>query len=98
MKITGSVWKTYTATAEEYNDPGRFTTLIGYEWTSLIQGNNLHRVLIFRGDKSKADQILPFTFADSPDPERLWEFMASYEQNTGDYVLAIHTTATCQTG
>jgi len=88
-KIARSVWNAYTETAEEFNEPGRFTALIGYEWTSLIRGNNLHRVLIFRGDKSNADQILPFTFADSPDPEKLWEFMASYEEKTGDYVLAI---------
>jgi hypothetical protein len=46
-------------------------------------------VLIFRGDKSKADQIQPFTFADSTDPEKLWEFMAAYEKRTGDFVLAI---------
>jgi hypothetical protein len=88
-KITRTVWNNYTKTAEQFNDPGRFTALIGYEWTSLIKGNNLHRVLIFRGDKSKADQILPFTFADSPDPEKLWEFMANYEQKTGDFILAI---------
>jgi hypothetical protein len=88
-KIARTVWNTYTETAERFNDPGRFTAIIGYEWTSLIKGNNLHRVLMFRGDKSKADQILPFTFADSPDPEKLWEFMAAYEEKTGDFVLAI---------
>ncbi|MHC4505985.1 MAG: DUF3604 domain-containing protein, partial [Planctomycetota bacterium] len=88
-KIARSAWTEYTETAERFNDPGRFTALIGYEWTSLIQGNNLHRVLIFRGDRSKADQIQPFTFADSPDPEKLWEFMAAYEKKTGDFVLAI---------
>jgi hypothetical protein len=88
-KIARTIWNAYTKTAERFNDPGHFTALIGYEWTSLIKGNNLHRVLIFRGDKSKADQILPFTFADSTDPEKLWEFMAAYEKKTGDYVLAI---------
>jgi hypothetical protein len=88
-KIARTVWNEYTATAEEFNEPGRFTTIMGYEWTSLIKGNNLHRVLMFRGNKSKVDQILPFTFADSPDPERLWDFMETYEKNTGDYVLAI---------
>jgi hypothetical protein len=87
--ITRTIWDNYTATADRFNDPGRFTALIGYEWTSLIKGNNLHRVLIFRGDKSKAGQIVPFTFADSPDPEKLWEFMANYEELTGDFVLAI---------
>jgi hypothetical protein len=88
-KIARTIWNSYTETADRFNDPGRFTALIGYEWTSLIKGNNLHRVLIFRGDKSKANQILPFTFADSTDPEKLWEFMAAYEKKTGDYVLAI---------
>jgi hypothetical protein len=88
-KIARTVWNAYTETAERFNDPGRFTAVIGYEWTSLIKGNNLHRVLIFRGDKSKADQTLPFTFADSPDPEKLWEFMEAYEKKTGDFVLAI---------
>ena len=88
-KIARTIWNAYTETAERFNDPGRFTALIGYEWTSLIKGNNLHRVLIFRGDKSKADQTLPFTFADSPDPEKLWEFMEAYEKKTGDFVLAI---------
>ena len=53
------------------------------------QGQQSAPCVIFRGDKSKADQILPFTFADSPDPEKLWEFMAAYEQKTGDHVLAI---------
>ena len=42
---------TYTATAEDYNEPGRFTALIGYEWTSNKAGNNLHRVVIFRDGK-----------------------------------------------
>ena len=88
-KMARTVWNTYTRTAEQFNDPGRFTALIGYEWTSLIKGNNLHRVLIFRGGKDEADQIQPFTFADSPDPEKLWEFMEGYEERSGDYVLAI---------
>ena len=88
-KIARTVWNAYTKTADEYNDPGRFTALIGYEWTSLIKGNNLHRVVIFRGDRSRADQIIPFTFADSTDPEDLWAFMQRYEDRTGDLALAI---------
>jgi hypothetical protein len=87
--IARTVWTEYTETADRYNDPGRFTAVIGYEWTSLVKGNNLHRVLMMRGDKNDADQIVPFTFADSPDPEKLWEFMANYEAKTGDSVLAI---------
>ncbi len=87
--IARTVWNSYTKTADAYDDPGTFTAIIGYEWTSLIKGNNLHRVVMFRGDKSDADQIVPFTFADSTDPEDLWAFMGRYEDKTGDLALAI---------
>jgi len=88
-EIARTVWNDYTATADRYNDPGTFTAVIGYEWTSLIKGNNLHRVVMFRGDSSDADQILPFTFAQSTDPEDLWQWMQNYEDKTGDFMLAI---------
>jgi hypothetical protein len=88
-QIARTVWNDYTATADRYNDPGTFTAVIGYEWTSLIKGNNLHRVVMFRGDSSDADQVLPFTFAQSTDPEDLWKWMQNYEDTTGDFMLAI---------
>jgi hypothetical protein len=47
-KVTRAVWREYVATAEKYNEPGRFTSFIGYEWTSTKNGNNLHRVVMFR--------------------------------------------------
>ena len=84
-----SVWETYTETAERFNDPGRFTAMIGYEWTSVPGGNNLHRNILFRGNKEKADQVMPFTAWESEDPEKLWEWMANYETKTGGNVLAI---------
>ena len=68
---------------------GRFTALIGYEWTSVPGGNNLHRVVIFRDNKDKADQIIPFSSWQSEDPEKLWEFLAKYEAKTGGKALAI---------
>ncbi len=92
-KIVGpvirSVWERYTATAEQFNDPGRFTAIIAFEWTSVPGGNNLHRNVLFRDDKDKADQILPFSAWQSEDPEKLWSWMASYEEKTGGKVLAI---------
>jgi hypothetical protein len=83
------VWQNVIDAAEKYNEPGVFTALIGYEWTSLIRGNNMHRVVIYREDGAKASQMLPFTLADSADPEKLWEQLAAYEQKTGGQVLAI---------
>jgi hypothetical protein len=87
--ILKTVWQQYTATAEQFNDPGRFTALIGYEWTSVPGGNNLHRNVIFRDGKDKADQILPFSSWQSENPEKLWEWMAKYEAKTGGQLLAI---------
>ncbi len=87
--ILKSVWQQYTATAEKFNEPGLFTAMIGYEWTSVPGGNNLHRNILFRDDKDKADQIMPFSAWQSEDPEKLWEWMAKYEAKTGGKMLAI---------
>ena len=84
-----TMWNRLTAAAEQYNEPGRFTALIGFEWTSMVFGNNLHRNVVFRDGKDRADQIVPFSQYDSLDPEDLWKWMAAYEQKTGGKLLAI---------
>jgi len=84
-----TAWERLTSAAEAFNEPGRFTALIGYEWTSSPNGNNLHRNVIFRDDKEKADQAMPMSNYDSQDPEDLWKWMAAYEAQTGGRVLAI---------
>lgn len=92
-KISGpvmmSVWQKYLETAEKYNKPGSFTAMIGYEWTSVPGGNNLHRNVLFRGNADKAMQMFPFSSWVSEDPEKLWEWMATFEDKTGGNVLAI---------
>jgi Protein of unknown function (DUF3604) len=87
-KAVKSAWQAYTALADKYNEPGRFTALIGFEWTA-IGGNNLHRNVIFRGDASVANRTVPFSQYDSKNPEKLWEFLAAFEKQTGAEVLAI---------
>ncbi|NJK36339.1 MAG: DUF3604 domain-containing protein [Oscillatoriales cyanobacterium RM2_1_1] len=84
-----SYWEYEVDTAEKYNVPGLFTALIGYEWTSLVTGDNLHRVVIYRDNGDKAKQLVPKTTADSKDPETLWAWMQNYEDQTGGRVLAI---------
>ena len=87
-----STWEDLVAAAEEFNRPGVFTTLIAYEWTSLVKGNNLHRNVIFRDGPERALQMLPFTMTapqGSPDPRDLWQWLEQYEQKTGGDVLAI---------
>ena len=87
-KAVKHAWKAYTALADKYNEPGRFTALIGYEWTA-IGGYNLHRNVIFRGDASVANQTVPFSQFDSQNPEDLWGALAELEEKTGAEVLAI---------
>ncbi|MGR3661697.1 MAG: DUF3604 domain-containing protein, partial [Paracoccaceae bacterium] len=87
--LTRSMWERLTQAAEDHNDPGNFSAIIGFEWTSSPGGNNLHRNVIFRDDKTFADQILPFSNYDSSDPEDLWNWMQAYEDNTGGDMFAI---------
>ncbi|MGD2171778.1 MAG: DUF3604 domain-containing protein [Gammaproteobacteria bacterium] len=84
-----TMWQRITQAAEDHNAPGAFTAMIGFEWTSGPDGNNLHRNVIFREGKQQADQIVPISAYDSSDPEVLWQWMADYEKNTGGKLLAI---------
>ena len=88
-EIMTPLWKKVAQTGDKYNDPGKFTALIGYEWTSLMKGNNLHRVVVYRDGADKTQDFLPYTAADSTDPEDLWKYMAKYEEEKGGNVLAI---------
>ncbi len=83
------VWNKYLKAAEKYNEPGRFSAIIGYEWTSTPEGQNLHRNVIYRDGPDKAGQMLPYTVTESDKPEDLWKWLERYEQKTGGRVLAI---------
>jgi hypothetical protein len=85
-------WQETIAAAEQYNEPGRFTAFIGYEWTSNTDGNNLHRNVVFRDNGDRASQVEPFTVYPpygSDNPVELWKWMDAYEKKTGGSVLAI---------
>ena len=87
-----SVWQSTIDAAESFNDPGRFTAMIGYEWTSLVQGSNMHRVVLYRDGADKASQMVPYTTyapQGSPNPRDLWKWLTSYEERTGGDILAI---------
>ena len=88
------MWNDYTAVADRFYQPGTFTTLIGYEWTSMPDWNNLHRVVIYRDDGATVRRLMPARVADGMDPEDLWRWMQRYESETSGRVLAIPHTAT----
>jgi len=91
-KTYDSIWERVIDAAERFNDPGKFTTIIGFEWTSLDAGNNLHRNVLFREGAAKAGQVVPYTTqapVGSTDPLELYKYLDNYEAKTGGSALAI---------
>jgi hypothetical protein len=86
-----ATWHGIIKAAEDANAPGTFTAFIGYEWTSLVKGANMHRNVLFRDNGDKARQVEPFTNypPGSSNPRDLWKWMQAYETKTGGQVLAI---------
>jgi len=90
--VYNNVWEKIIDAAEQYNEPGRFTAFIGFEWTSVPQGNNLHRNVILRDDGNRANQVLPMVTMPplgSTDPMDLYQWLEDYEAKTGGQALAI---------
>ena len=88
-ELARSTWSEFVKIADQYNEPGRFTAMTGFEWTSTPMGDNLHRVVVFADGAEKTGQTVPFSLFDGDDPEDLWEYLASYETATGGRVIAI---------
>jgi hypothetical protein len=88
-KLSRSIWDRVVANADRYNQPGVFTAFIGYEWSSMPGGANLHRIVVFRDGAERAGKVVPFSSVDSEDPEDLWRYLADYEAQTGGNALAI---------
>lgn len=89
--VRNSVWSKIVDAAERHNDPGKFTAFIGWEWSSLPEGRNLHRILFTPDGKDKALQYLPYSALDSTRPRDLWDWMASTaEKNQTDFVAIAH--------
>ena len=88
-QIEIDTWKIITDTADEYNEPGVFTALIGWEWSAIPAGANLHRIVISDSDGTTAQQYDPFGLDDSPFPEDLWSWLDKTSTATGAEFIAI---------
>ena len=92
-----SAWEKTIDIMEKYNQPGKFTAFIAYEWTSNgDEGQNLHRNVIFRDGADKTRATPPLTTFQSmvpgrkgTDPESLWKWLTDWEAKTGGKALAI---------
>ena len=84
-EIIQSNWKRHVAIANKYNDPGEFTALIAYEWTSIPNSQNMHRNVFFRDDTGPD---APYSAFDSVDPEDLWTYL-EFQRTAGHDNFAI---------
>ncbi len=87
-----TMWDEIIDAAERHDDPGTFTAFIGFEWTSLVKGGNMHRNVIFRDGADRTRQVVPFTTTPpigSPDPLDLYAYLEAYEEQTNGAVLTL---------
>jgi hypothetical protein len=88
-EVESETWKSITETADKFNKPGEFTALIGWEWSSIPGGSNLHRIVLSDSDGETAQQYQPYSYNDSPYPEDLWAWLEQTSTATGADFLAI---------
>lgn len=94
-EVAGSVWKEIIRIADKYNQPGKFTAFVAYEWTSTPNNRNMHRNVFFR-DSTHVPEV-PFTSIDSDHPEDLWAWMDA-QRKQGNEVLCISHNANLSDG
>lgn len=88
-KTSELAWHDIVETADRHNDPGNFTALLGWEWSSIPMGVNLHRIVVSPDGAEKGKQFLPFGSDISQYPEDLWNWLDETEQRTGARFIAI---------
>ncbi len=87
--VVKDAWRQSTEATERHNEPGKFTALVGWEWSSIPGGANLHRVVFTDADARTAQGFLPFASFDSPYPEDLWQWLEKTAAATGAEFTAI---------
>ncbi|MFK7733293.1 MAG: DUF3604 domain-containing protein [Pseudomonadales bacterium] len=89
VPIETSAWHEIVDAAERHNNPGTFTSFVGWEWSSIPTGANLHRIVFSPDGADKAKQYLPYGSDDSQYPEDLWQWLEVTQKKTGSRFLAM---------
>ena len=88
-RIIASQWTRSMEVADRYNQPGSFTTLVGWEWSQTASGANLHRVVLSDTDGKTASSFAPIGADVAPYPEQLWDQLAALSASVGANFIAI---------
>ena len=83
-----SIWADVIATAERHNEPGVFTTFVGFEWSGRAP-NMIHRNVLFAAGPDITSKVLPFSRFDSDNVEDLWNYLSNYRDTHGGDGIAI---------
>ncbi len=75
LDVTPEMWADIRETTARFNDPGRFTTLLGYEWTNWLYGHR--HVLYFDGQGEVLSSLRPPTDT----PTGLWATLREKHSN-----------------
>ncbi len=89
LSIETTAWHEIVDAAERHNQPGTFTTLIGWEWSSIPVGANLHRIVFTPDSGDIAKQFVPYGSDQSQYPEDLWTFLETTQERTGARFVAM---------
>ncbi|MEM8497561.1 MAG: DUF3604 domain-containing protein [Pseudomonadota bacterium] len=89
VPIETNAWHDIVEAAERHNDPGTFTSFIGWEWSSIPSGANLHRIVFSPDGADKAKQYLPYGSDNSQYPQDLWQWLQTTQEKTGSRFLAM---------
>ncbi|MEP2235878.1 MAG: DUF3604 domain-containing protein [Alteripontixanthobacter sp.] len=87
-ETTREIWSEHLDTLDKFNEPGVFTAIAGFEYSLMPDGNNLHRVVMFRDGSDRTKQVLPYPGLTTT-PEGLWDYLEAYGEATGGQALAI---------
>jgi hypothetical protein len=88
-RVIRNAWQAIAASADAHYQPGRFTSFIGWEWSSLPGGANLHRVVVSDANAQQASTFVPYASTDSPYPDDLWRWLDATSAATGADFIAI---------
>ena len=87
--IEDKAWSDIADAAEANNRPGEFSAMLGWEYSLIPGGANLHRVVMTDLDGESAKVFQPFGSDDSLFPEDLWAWLDKTAEQTGGNFIAI---------